>query len=81
MVAPYRRDLLMGPYLTVSKAAEYLGIKKSTLYKWVRLNKAPHAKLGTRIVFDPECLDAWVKENSRQTKAPVQRKGGIYGEF
>jgi excisionase family DNA binding protein len=67
--------------LSIAEAADFLGIKKSTVYKYTRLRTIPHVRLGARILFDPERLDAWVRENSQEPKPQVQRKGGIYGEF
>ena len=50
--------------LSVSEAAEYLGIKKATIYKFVRLQRLPVTRIGTRILFDPSSLKDWVKKNT-----------------
>ena len=61
--------------LSITEAAEQLGIKKSTLYKYVMLHKIPYVKLGARLLFDPVRLDAWIKEHSQEPKAQGTEEG------
>lgn len=55
MHAPAPRKMLSTP-----EAALYLGLGKSTMDK-LRLTGegAPYLKLGNRVVYDPDDLDAW----------------------
>lgn len=47
-------------YMTLTEAANFLGYKKSYMYKLIHLRKIPHMKYGGRIVcFDPLALQEW----------------------
>jgi excisionase family DNA binding protein len=48
--------------LNVGEAAEYLGIKKTTLYCWVCQKKFPYVKCGRRTMFDIKDIEIWIKE-------------------
>jgi len=51
--------------LTYKQAAEYLGLKKGTLYSMVHRGRIPHLRLGRRLVrFRKEELDAWLDEHA-----------------
>jgi predicted DNA-binding transcriptional regulator AlpA len=56
------------PKLSVSKAAAYLGVSKSWLDK-KRLDGAgpPYLKLGRRVVYDLNELEAWAASNTRHS--------------
>lgn len=49
--------------LNVSEAAEYLGLKKQTLYKWVCLKKIAYVKAGRRTMFDVADLNTFIDQN------------------
>ncbi|MFH1930131.1 MAG: helix-turn-helix domain-containing protein, partial [Pseudomonadota bacterium] len=48
------------------EAAEYLGIKKSTLYDWVLQRKIPHSKIGRLLKFRIEDLDRWIEKRTKE---------------
>jgi excisionase family DNA binding protein len=48
--------------LSVSQAAEYLGITVSTLYNWVHARKIPFRKHGRKLVFNKASLERWSRE-------------------
>lgn len=49
--------------LDVKQAAEYLGVSTPTIYRWVKRNYIPHARLGTYLIrFDTRALDEWIKK-------------------
>ncbi len=53
------------PY-SVSRAAEYLGISKSFLYKLTYSNQITHSKpTGKLIYFEKSDLDRWAFNNKR----------------
>ena len=54
--------------LSVTEAADFLGIKKSTLYEWIIQKKVPHYKVGRLVKFKRESLEAWLKENGQEVK-------------
>jgi len=46
-------------FLTPSQAADFLGVKLSTIYKWVHMRKIPFRKHGRLLRFDRQSLIAW----------------------
>ena len=49
-------------FIGIDECAEYLGIKKGTLYYWVFLKKIPYLKMGRLVKFDLRELEGWIKE-------------------
>ncbi|MDR1232774.1 MAG: helix-turn-helix domain-containing protein [Puniceicoccales bacterium] len=51
-------------YLTRKEAAEYLRVKPQTLAKWActRFRKIPYCKVGSRVLYDYDDIQAFVKE-------------------
>jgi len=49
--------------LNINETAEFLKIKKSTLYQWVSMQKIPYVKMGRRVLFDLKDLDALIEKN------------------
>jgi excisionase family DNA binding protein len=60
----------MTKLLSVSEVAEFLGIRKTTVYKYVMRQRIPHVKIGARLLFDQARIEAWVKEQSREPRSP-----------
>ena len=48
--------------LNVPRAADYLGIKISTLYQWVSQKKIPYFKSGRLVKFDLNDLDKFIEK-------------------
>lgn len=59
----------MNKLLSVKEAAELLGLRVPTIYKYVCQRAIPYVKIGTRVLFDPARLEAWVKRHERQATA------------
>ena len=53
-----KQENLMG----VKEAAEYLGVKESTIYRWKLEGKIPCFKVGHLLKFKKEKLDDWLAE-------------------
>lgn len=49
--------------LNIDELSIYIGIKKSTIYQWVREGRIPVIKLG-RLRFSIERIEQWIKERS-----------------
>jgi len=47
-------------WFSVEEMAAYLGVKKDTVYKWVRLRGMPAHKVGRLVKFRREGVDKWV---------------------
>ena len=50
------------PY-DLNKAAEYLDLRKSTLYKLTSTSAIGHFKPGKKIYFEKNDLDSWWRQN------------------
>ena len=59
--------------LDTVRAAEYLGLGKSTLDKLRLSGGGPvYSQFGKRVVYDPADLDAWCAKHKRaSTSAPI----------
>jgi len=55
------------PFLIAEEAAEFLWIKKSTLYAWVHQKKIPYRKHGRLLVFSRADLLEWSAPTSQFT--------------
>lgn len=62
-------------WLSVDEIAEYLGIKRDTVYKWIDRKRLPAHKVGSLWKFRKEEIDNWVRSgnasdssNSRKPK-------------
>lgn len=49
-------------FLNVRELAEYLGIKRHTIYTWVSMKRIPYVKMGGRVMFDMRDVEKWIKE-------------------
>jgi excisionase family DNA binding protein len=47
-------------WLSVEEIAAHLGVKRDTVYKWVRLKGMPHHKVGRLVKFRQAEVDHWV---------------------
>ena len=63
----------MNRLLSVSEAAELLGVSVHTVYAWVGAGRIPLVKLGRRTLFDPDALQHWVHECSRSGRPAESR--------
>lgn len=52
--------------LTLSEAAQYIGVKRSTMYKLTSARKIPFYKLGRGIFFYTKELNDWLSSNSHK---------------
>ncbi|WP_186579721.1 helix-turn-helix domain-containing protein [Aquibacillus kalidii] len=48
--------------MTVKETAAYMGVHTDTIYELVRKNAMPHFRMGRKILFTKEKIEAWVKE-------------------
>jgi len=49
-------------FIGIEELAEYLDLKRSTIYQWVHQQKIPYYKLGKRVKFDLEKIENWLKK-------------------
>ena len=56
-------------WLSVDEIAAHLGIKKDTIYKWVRTTDIPHHKIGRLLKFQIKEIDKWVRAGKASSGA------------
>ncbi len=63
-------------WLSVDEIAEYLGVKRDTVYKWVGERQMPGHKIGRLWKFSKRDVDLWVRNggvNAPRTVTPKAR--------
>lgn len=56
------KNIMEDKWLNTDEAAEYLGVKATTIREWIKKNKGiPAHKIGRLWKFKKEELDEWVK--------------------
>lgn len=50
--------------LTPEEIADYLGVKKSTIYQWTHQEFIPHVKVGRFVRFRLPAIEKWVEQRS-----------------
>lgn len=54
--------------MTVKDMAAYLGVHKDTLYKMVKQHDIPHFRIGSKILFSLDTVNAWIDEQESRGK-------------
>lgn len=49
--------------MTVEDVADYLRVKKRTIYEWLKLNKIPAVRIVGQWRFRKEIIDKWLENN------------------
>lgn len=49
-------------WLSVEEIAQYLGISKETVYRWLEKKRIPAHRVGKLWKFKPSEIDDWVKD-------------------
>ena len=63
-----REYTLIDRWLSVEEVAEYLGIKRFTVYKWVQRLDLPARKIGRLLKFRKSEIDEWVESQNVMNK-------------
>ena len=54
-------------YISIEEAAEYLGVKPSTIRTWIKSKNMPAHKIGGKLwKFKRSEIDAWVDGKNKQ---------------
>ena len=59
---------MVNRWLSVDEIAEHLGVKKDTIYKWVRTTDIPYHKVGKLLKFQISEIDKWVRAGKASSK-------------
>lgn len=62
------------PWLSVEGIAEYLGVSKETIYRWLERKKIPAHRIGKLWKFKPSEVDQWVISGGANTENIEDRK-------
>jgi excisionase family DNA binding protein len=62
-------------WLSVDEIADHIGIKKDTVYKWVRKRNMPFHKVGKLLKFQIKEVDKWVRTGKAANSLDRQQKG------
>lgn len=54
--------------LTVSEAAEMIGVSQTTVYAMAREGQIPHARVRGRILFHREVIESWLRGEYAQAQ-------------
>jgi excisionase family DNA binding protein len=54
--------------MDVEEVAEYLGLAKATIYKWVERRDIPYTKVGTLLRFPKWVIDEWLDKRVTHPK-------------
>ncbi len=60
-------------WISVDEIAEYLGIKRDTVYKWIERKNMPAHKVGSLWKFRKEEIDDWVRSGHAADGASSNR--------
>ena len=50
--------------LNVPGLSDFIGVKKSTIRKWVHERRIPFLKVGRCVRFRPSSIEAWLKRST-----------------
>jgi excisionase family DNA binding protein len=62
-------------FLNVEQAASFLSVSPGKIRKDLREHLIPHARIGRRIVFDPDRLTRWVSDHAVEPASDERSKG------
>lgn len=63
-----------GQLMTIDEVAEYLRVKKRTVYDWVKKDKIPAVKIVGLWRFRKQRIDAWLEEDSQAQEPQAAKK-------
>jgi excisionase family DNA binding protein len=64
--------------LNLEMASAYVGISKSTIYKYTSTKEIPHFKRGKRLFFKKAELDEWLTTNKISSREEIDRLATEY---
>lgn len=63
--------------IDVDAAADRLGLSVSTVYRLSRRQTLPSVKVGERLLFEPEALDAYIASNRRDRQSTLRAASAV----
>jgi len=59
------RGTLADPLLRPDEVARMLGVRRSSVYEYVRTGRLPHVRVGRHVRFLREDLEDWIRRQRR----------------
>ena len=59
------RGTLTDPLLRPHEVARLLGVRRSSVYEYVRTGRLPHVRVGRHVRFLREDLEDWIRRQRR----------------
>ena len=66
--------MLEDRWLSVDEIAQYLGIKRDTIYKWISDKKMPAHRMGRLWKFKIQEVDMWIKGGGAAESSDFDKK-------
>src|ERR1700756_237542 len=73
-----KADSIAFEIMNINQTAEYIGIAKSTMYKFTSCRMIPHFKQGKKIYFKKSELDEWITKNKVMKREEIEIKAATY---
>jgi excisionase family DNA binding protein len=67
------KDVTSDRWLSVDEIAEYLGVKRFTIYKWIERKNMPGHKVGSLWKFKKDEIDDWVRTGEAGESSSVKK--------
>ncbi len=64
----------MARLIDIEELADYLKLKRQTIYNWLHQRKISGIKVGGVWRFDRRDIDSWLKSRKRQSKNPGENQ-------
>lgn len=64
--------MLEDRWLSVAEIADYLGVKRDTVYKWINRKDMPAQKVGRLWKFRKDEVDDWIRQDNTDQR-PVSQ--------
>ena len=65
-----------GALLNAEQAAKYLNLSESYIRKATARNALPFIKIGTRVLFKRDALNAWIDSHAVATNTELSQRAG-----
>lgn len=62
-----------GVVLSVTEAADYLGVSRHTVYRRVEKGQIPHVRIGSRVCIPQFSLDEWLRAQAESSLSAQAR--------
>ena len=70
----------MGRLIDIDELAEYLKLKKQTIYNWLNQRKISGIKVGGVWRFDRKDIDNWLRSRKRESTTSVSPTSSPQGD-